>query len=170
LLPRSAWRTIELDLPTRKYRTPRVFEQKVSLAGATFSQLFIQDLGHDEPTILLCNQHRLSAKKLITRYAQRMLIENALSDAVRFFHLDALSSAVGLKIDSIWSFSSSPVVSIVYSPKPCAVIPMLKLAPVLSRIAGTYPRAPPGPDGHWEGPDMTGDIVQTRQPGPSDRN
>jgi len=99
LLPRSAWRTIELDVPTRKYRTPRVFEQKVSLAGATFRQLFIQDLGHDEPTILLTNQHRLSAKKLIARYAQRMLIENALSDAVRFFHLDALSSAVGLKID-----------------------------------------------------------------------
>ena len=36
---------------------------------------------------------------MITRYAQRMLIENALSDAVRFFHLDALSSAVGLKVD-----------------------------------------------------------------------
>src|SRR5216684_3879870 len=95
----SGWRTIELDVPTRKYRTPRVFDQKVSLAGATFRQLFIQDLGHDEPTILLTNQHRLSAKKLITRYAQRMLIENALSDAVRFFHIDALSSAVGLKID-----------------------------------------------------------------------
>jgi hypothetical protein len=99
LLPRSAWRTIELDVPTRKYRTPRVFDQKVPLSGATFRQLFIQDLGHDEPTILLTNQHRLSAKKLITRYAQRMLIENALSDAVRFFHMDALSSAVGLKID-----------------------------------------------------------------------
>ena len=28
-----------------------------------------------------------------------MLIENALSDAVRFFHIDALSSTVGLKID-----------------------------------------------------------------------
>jgi hypothetical protein len=28
-----------------------------------------------------------------------MLIENALSDAVRFFHLDALSSTVGFKID-----------------------------------------------------------------------
>lgn len=99
LLPRSAWRTIELDVPTRKFRTPRVYEQKVSLAGCTLRQLFIQDLGHDEPTILLTNQLRLSVKKLITRYAQRMLIENALSDAVRFFHIDALSSAVGLKID-----------------------------------------------------------------------
>jgi hypothetical protein len=60
--------------------------------------LFIQDLGHEEPTILLANQQR-TTKQLILRYAQRMLIENALSDAVRFFHMDALSSAVGLKVD-----------------------------------------------------------------------
>ncbi len=40
-----------------------------------------------------------SAAKRITRYAQRMLIENGLADAVKFFHLDALSSAVRLKID-----------------------------------------------------------------------
>src|ERR1017187_6900648 len=99
LLPRSAWRTIELDVPTRKFKTPRVFDQQVPLAGRTFRQLFIQDLGPDEPTILLTNQLRLSTKKLITRYAQRMLIENALSDAVRFFHMDALSSTVGLKVD-----------------------------------------------------------------------
>lgn len=42
---------------------------------------------------------KATSKKLITRYAQRMLIEKALSDAVRFFHMDALSSAVGLKVD-----------------------------------------------------------------------
>jgi transposase-like protein len=98
-LPRSAWRTVELDVPTRKYRTPRVFEQRVQLAGGTFRQVFIQDLGHDEPTILLTNELQTPPKKLITRYAQRMLIENALSDAVRFFHMDALSSTVGFKVD-----------------------------------------------------------------------
>ncbi len=99
LLPRSAWRTVELDVPTRKFRTPRVFEQTIPLAGQKFRQLFILDLGHEEPTILLTNDRTTSASKLITRYAQRMLIENALSDAVRFFHVDALSSAVGLKVD-----------------------------------------------------------------------
>jgi transposase len=99
LLPRSAWRVVELDVPTRKYRTPRVFEQKVSLAGREFRQLFIEDLGHDKPTILLTNQHQTSTKELVTRYAQRMIIENALSDAVRFFHMDALSSKVGMKVD-----------------------------------------------------------------------
>lgn len=99
LLPRSAWRTVELDVPTRKYRTPRVFDQSTTIAGQTFRQLFIQDLGHDEPTILLTNDRRTAAAALITRYARRMLIENALSDAVRFFHMNALSSAVGLKVD-----------------------------------------------------------------------
>ena len=99
LLPRSAWRTIELDVPTRKYRTPRVYEQKVRLAGRTFRQVYILDLGHEQPTILLTNEGRTPIKKLITRYAHRMLIENALSDAVRFFHMDALSSAVGFKVD-----------------------------------------------------------------------
>ena len=97
-LPRSAWRTVELDVPTRQYRNPRVFEQQVSLAGGKFRQLFVLDLGHEAPTILLTNQ-KTSAAKLITRYARRMLIENSLSDAVRFFHMDALSSAVGLKVD-----------------------------------------------------------------------
>lgn len=99
LLPRSAWRVVELDVPTRKYRFPRVYEQKIHLAGRQFRQLYIKDLGHDEPTVLLTNQQQTSAKKLITRYAQRMLIENALSDAVRFFHMDAFLSSVGLKID-----------------------------------------------------------------------
>jgi hypothetical protein len=97
-LPRSAWRTIELDVPSRQYQTPRVYEQPVTLCGRRFRQLFVLDLGHDKPTILLTNQSA-SAPKLITRYARRMLIENSLSDAVRFFHMDALSSAVGLKVD-----------------------------------------------------------------------
>jgi hypothetical protein len=99
LLPRSAWRTVELDIPTRKYRTPRVYEQPVRLCDHEFRQLYALDLGHEEPTVLLTNELRTSAKNLISRYAQRMLIENALSDAVRFFHLDALSSAVGMKVD-----------------------------------------------------------------------
>ena len=97
-LPRSAWRKVELDVPTRKYRWPRVYEQQVTLQGRTFRQLYVLDLGHDQPTILLTNEKRTTAK-VLTRYAQRMLIENAISDAVRFFHMDALSSSVGMKVD-----------------------------------------------------------------------
>jgi hypothetical protein len=98
LLPPSAWRTVTLDLPQRKYRTPRVYEQKVSPHSRPFRQFFIKDLGHDEPTILLTNDAS-SARNIIARYAKRMLIENALADAVRFFHIDALSSSVSFKVD-----------------------------------------------------------------------
>src|SRR5436309_2795706 len=98
-LPASAWRTVTLDLPQRKYRTPRVFEQTARPRQRTFRQLFINDLGHDQPTILLTNDTHASARQLVARYARRMLIENALADAVRFFHIDALSSSVGMKVD-----------------------------------------------------------------------
>jgi transposase len=98
-LPPSAWRTITLDVPHRKYRTPRVFEQKARPRERTYRQFFITDLGHDEPTILLTNDAASTARNLIARYAKRMLIENALADAVRFFHIDALSSSVGFKVN-----------------------------------------------------------------------
>jgi hypothetical protein len=101
-LPASAWRRVTLDVPARKLKTPRVFEQSISLAGAALRQLFVVDLGHEQPTILLTNDPHASHAKLLTRYAQRMLIENALSDAVRFFHMDALSSVVGMKVDFTW--------------------------------------------------------------------
>lgn len=98
-LPPSAWRKIELDVPTRKYKTPRVFEKSVTLEGRKLRQIYILDLGHEEPAILLTNQKKISQAALVTRYAQRMLIENALSDAVRFFAMDSLSSSVGMKVD-----------------------------------------------------------------------
>lgn len=100
-IPRSAWRTVRLDVPHRIYQTPKVIDRQVELRDyqGPVRQLFITDLGHEQPTILLTNDLRTSAPKRITRYARRMLIENGLADSVDFFHLDALSSAVRLKID-----------------------------------------------------------------------
>lgn len=99
--PRSAWRTVRLDVPHRMYQTPKVIDRTVELRDyqGKLRQLFITDLGHEQPTILLTNDLKSSAAKRITRYAQRMLIENGLSDSVDFFHLDALSSAVRIKVD-----------------------------------------------------------------------
>ncbi|MGA9624616.1 MAG: hypothetical protein WBL65_21150 [Bryobacteraceae bacterium] len=62
-------------------------------------QLTVIDLGHEEPTLLVTNHLKLSPATLITRCAQRMLIENNISESIQFFHLDALSSMVGLKVD-----------------------------------------------------------------------
>ena len=100
LQPRSAWRTVHLDVPQRLYQTPKVIDQRVRLReyGGPLRQLFIKDLGHEAPTVLLTNDVRTTPAALILRYARRMLIENGLADAVNFFHLDALSSAVALNV------------------------------------------------------------------------
>jgi hypothetical protein len=98
-LPESAWRTVDLDVPNRKYRSPQVYEQKVCLRKYNYRQFFIKDLGHEQPTILFTNDRKFPVRQLILRYAKRMLIENSLADAVKFFHIDSLSSSVGLKVD-----------------------------------------------------------------------
>lgn len=97
----SAWRRIELENVSREYRTPKIIDQKISLPDyeGPIRQIAIADLGHEEPTFLLTNQLRRSAPKLIGRYAQRMVIENGIADGIDFFHMDALSSAVALKVD-----------------------------------------------------------------------
>jgi hypothetical protein len=61
--------------------------------------LTVAELRHEEPTLLLTNQLGRSAARLIGRYAQRMLIENNIEDGIDFFHMDALSSAVAMKVN-----------------------------------------------------------------------
>ena len=99
--PSSQWRRITLHNVGRAYRTPRILDQTVPLRDypRPIRQIAITDLGHDRPTLLLTNQMTARASDLIDRYARRMVIENTIADAIDFFHMDALSAAVPLKID-----------------------------------------------------------------------
>lgn len=99
--PLSAWRRIELEGVSRIYKTPRILDTKIMLRDyeGPIRQLVIADLGHEEPTFLLTNQMNRSARKLIQRYAQRMIIENNIADGIDFFHMDALSSTVAMKVN-----------------------------------------------------------------------
>ncbi len=99
--PPSAWHRITLDSLTRTFRTPRVLDERVALHGynGLLRQMTVIDLGHEEPTVLLTNNFKIGPAALVTRYAQRMLIENKISESIQFFHIDSLSSMVGLKVD-----------------------------------------------------------------------
>jgi hypothetical protein len=100
-LPASAWREVHLEGVSRIYRQPRTIDQRIKLDTyeGPVRQIIVRDLGHEEPTFLLTNQLNRSAPKLIERYARRMIIENNIEDSIDFFHMDALSSAVPLKVD-----------------------------------------------------------------------
>lgn len=99
--PPSAWRKIELKNVARKYKTPKVIDRQTTIKGyeGNLRQIFVKDLGHDLPTIIITNDTKTSCSELITRYALRMLIENSIAHAVDFFHTTALSSSVAIRID-----------------------------------------------------------------------
>jgi len=99
--PVSAWRRIELPGVSRIYKTPRVLDRRIQLPGyqGELREVVIDDLGHEEPTFLITNQLHRTPVKLIERYAQRMIIENRIADGIDFFHMDALSSAVAMKVN-----------------------------------------------------------------------
>ncbi len=99
--PPQMWRKITLINVGRIYRTPRILERRIRIRDypGDIRQVAIVDLGHEKPTLLLTNQMDESPVKLIDRYARRMIIENTISDAVDFFHMDALSSAVPMKVN-----------------------------------------------------------------------
>src|SRR5512135_1705998 len=55
--PASAWRRITLNSLTRRFRTPRVLDERIRLKDyeGELRQVTIIDLGHEEPTVLLTN-------------------------------------------------------------------------------------------------------------------
>src|SRR5262249_48289310 len=72
--PASAWQRITLPALTRKYRTPKVLDERIALKGyqGERRQVTVIELGHEEPTILLTNNFKIHCPALVTRYAQRM--------------------------------------------------------------------------------------------------
>ena len=99
--PVSAWRRIDLQGVSRIYKTPRILDRQIQLRDyqGSLREIIIDDLGHEEPTFLITNELRRTPIKLVQRYAQRMIIENRIADGIDFFHMDALSSVVAMKVN-----------------------------------------------------------------------
>jgi len=98
------FKTVTLDLvghfgqPTR----PRVHEDpavKLTAYPGTVRQLTVTGLGHDQPTVIITNDHDMTTRNLIGQYARRMTIEQRLAEIIRAFCADALSSTVNLNVD-----------------------------------------------------------------------
>jgi transposase len=111
-LPDDAWTTVTLDRKGR-HRRPQVHEDIVTVRGCPhpLRQIAVRGLGHDHPTLILTNDFHAPAGWLVNRYAKRMAIEQRLAEAIRSFHLDALSSAVALNVDldatlTVWAHAA----------------------------------------------------------------
>lgn len=100
-LPEMSWTRCEMKVPQRKYRFPKIIDERIRLKDyeGELRQIAAKNLGRDAPTLLITNNLHESPAVLLTRYAQRMLVENAIADGVHFFHLDALCSGVQVEVD-----------------------------------------------------------------------
>jgi transposase len=101
-LPPDAWTAMNIARAGGRTRRVTVIEDPAATLSAypgTLRQLAVAGLGHEQPTILITNNHDLPTKKIIEKYARRMNIEQRLAEAIRSFGLDALAGAVPLNID-----------------------------------------------------------------------
>ncbi|MGH2359251.1 MAG: transposase [bacterium] len=98
--PHSAWKQVTIPHEKRKYPRPWVLESRVSLRGypGQIRQIIMRGTGHEKPTFLISNDFRSPIETLIGRYARRWNVENVIAEAVKFFHLNALSSPILVKV------------------------------------------------------------------------
>jgi hypothetical protein len=96
----TPWKRIHIPHPKRKFPNPLVHESLVSLRHyeGMVRQIVVRENGHDKPAFLITNDLDFPLELLIANYARRWRIENGIAEAVKFFHLNALSSPILIKV------------------------------------------------------------------------
>jgi len=94
------WTRIHIPHEKRKYPNPEVHDSQIKLRGyeGTLRQVVMRGNGHEEPAIVITNDHEAPLELLVSDYARRWRVENGIAEAVKFFHLNSLSSPILVKI------------------------------------------------------------------------
>ena len=94
------WRKIEIPHAKRKYRHPLVHDSKIDLRGyeGKIRQIIMRNHGRENPTFLITNDFDVPVELAVGNYARRWRVENGIAEAVKFFHLNSLSSPILTKI------------------------------------------------------------------------
>jgi hypothetical protein len=96
----TEWKRITIPNPKRKFPHPYVNESTISLRtyDGDVRQVIIRGNGREKPTFLITNDFDTPLDLLVGTYARRWRVENGIGEAVKFFHLNALSSSILTKV------------------------------------------------------------------------
>ena len=96
----SPWKRIEIPHDKRKYKTPQVHDSAITLRGyeGKIRQVVVRGNGRENPTFLITNDFNMPVELVVGNYARRWRVENGIAEAVKFFHLNALSSPILVKV------------------------------------------------------------------------
>jgi hypothetical protein len=94
------WRTIHIPHDKRKYPNPQVHESFTGLRhySGQVRQVIVRGNGREKPAFLITNDFDMPLELLVGNYARRWRVENGIAEAVKFFHLNALSSPIVTKV------------------------------------------------------------------------
>lgn len=99
-LPAEVWTRITVPHDKRKFPRPLVHESYVRLRGypKPIRQIIMRGNGHEKPTFIITNDDKTPVAIIVAQYARRWHVENGIAEAVKFFHLNALSSPILVKV------------------------------------------------------------------------
>jgi transposase len=94
------WRRITIPHPKRAFPNPQVHESTIKLRHyeGEVRQVIVRGNGREKPAFLITNDFQTSLELLVGTYARRWRVENGIAEAVKFFHLNALSSPILIKV------------------------------------------------------------------------
>ena len=94
------WQRIHIPHDKRKFPNPLVHDSTISLPGyrGQLRQLIVRGNGREKPAFLITNDFDMDLALLLGHYARRWRVENGIAEAVKFFHLNAISSPIVLKV------------------------------------------------------------------------
>jgi len=96
----APWVRIHIPHEKRKYPNPEVHESTITLKGydGELRQVIVRGNGREQPTFLISDDFETPVELLVGNYARRWRVENGIAEAVKFFHLNALSSPILTKV------------------------------------------------------------------------
>jgi transposase len=94
------WQRIHIPHDKRKFPDPLVHVSTISLPEykGELRQIIVRGNGREKPTFLITNDFDAELALLVGTYARRWRVENGIAEAVKFFHLNAISSPILLKV------------------------------------------------------------------------
>ena len=96
----TPWGKIHIPHDKRKYPNPYIHQSFIALKDyeGQLRQIILRGNGREDPAFLITNDLSAPAERIVSDYARRWRVENVISEAVKFFNLNALSSPILVKV------------------------------------------------------------------------
>ena len=96
----SDWKRIYIPHAKRKFPPPLVHESMIHLRHyeGQLRQIVVRGNGREQPTFMITNDRQMPVEMMVGHDARRWRVENGIAEAVKFFHLNSLSSPILIKV------------------------------------------------------------------------